>query len=148
MICDNCGAIIDKNEEYCPNCGMELLTPKPRKKYEKSPAPIKHNYNISRENKDPEEPFSYTKPHSIEKPLQKKYMQSPESPDYSQYHEEEEYEDEYYPEESNYPEETKKSGVGLGSIILFLLIALVLGFIAGLFMFGSQSIPQIPGFNA
>lgn len=34
MICDNCGAEIDKKERYCPNCGMELPGPvsKPSKK--------------------------------------------------------------------------------------------------------------------
>ena len=43
MICDNCGANIDKDEEYCPNCGMQLLDlpPNPtKKKYQRNQSPL------------------------------------------------------------------------------------------------------------
>ena len=59
-----------------------------------------------------------------------------------EYEEAESHQKDYY--EEDYKE---KSGVGIGNIVLLLFIALVLGFIVGLLMFGSQSIPQIPGFK-
>lgn len=139
MICDNCGANIDKGEEYCPNCGMQLLdlppNPMKKKKY------YKDSKSIGSDNSQ-----------IVEKPIKKKYTEDsvPESPDYSHY--DNEYDVEYEEAESHqkeyYEEDYKeKSGGGIGNIILLLFIALVLGFIVGLLMFGSQSIPQIPGFK-
>jgi hypothetical protein len=152
MICDNCGANIDKGEEYCPNCGMELLTPKIMKKKDsrndnkpenQSFKPAKKKYENSRS-------FSRDNSQMVEKPIKQRYIDysEPESPDYSHYHDENEYEEAESPQQEYYEEEYKeKSGTGMGSIILLLFIALALGFIVGLLMFGSQSIPQIPGFN-
>ena len=132
MICDNCGAILDEGEEYCPNCGMELLdlphNPAKKRKYHKNSG------SFSRGN--------------VEKPLKKRYIKKlePESPDYSRYHDSEY--DEYDEYESFEKDYKGKSGGNMANIILLLFIALILGFIEGLFMFGSQSIPQIPGFNS
>jgi hypothetical protein len=139
MICDNCGANIDKSEEYCPNCGMQLLdlppAPMKKKKY------YKDSESISPDNS-----------RIVEKPIKRRYTGDsvPESPDYSHY--DSRYDEEYGEAESHQQDHyekdyNEKSGVGIGNIILLLFIALVLGFIVGLLMFGSQSIPQIPGVN-
>jgi predicted nucleic acid-binding Zn-ribbon protein len=131
MICDNCGANIDKSEEYCPNCGMELLHSAPKhtkKKYYKNSEPV------SRDN-----------PHLIEKPIKKRYYEDsrPESPDYSQYDDD----GAKYEESETLEEDHKeKSGSGIGNIILLLFIALILGFIVGMMMF-SSSMQYIPGFS-
>jgi len=161
MICKNCGANFDKGEEYCPNCGMELLIHKSKRKkdYGNSNPTISENSNFNKPmNKYNEDFRSFNSNNSptVEKPLQKKYIEfsEPESPDYSQY-DEKEYEEtespqqDHYYEGEYYEEEYKeKSGAGMGSILLLLFIALALGFIVGLLMFGSQSIPKIPGFNS
>jgi hypothetical protein len=139
MICDNCGANIDKSEDYCPNCGMQLLdlppAPKKKKKY------YKDSKSISPDNSQ-----------IVEKPIKRRYTEDsvPESPDYSHYDSkyDEEYEEAESPQQDYHKKDYKeKSGVRIGNIILLLFIALVLGFITGLLMFGSQSIPQIPGVN-
>ena len=45
MICDNCGAIIDKGEQYCPNCGMQLIDlPKKQKKSKSSKSSNQDTY--------------------------------------------------------------------------------------------------------
>lgn len=129
MICDNCGAIIDKNEEFCPNCGMQILnlhpTPKKRKYYSGS---FKHNNS-----------------RSVDKPIKQRYIKNskPKSQDYRQYFDDEEYEEphnhDYY--ETNYK---RKSGIGIGNIILLLAVASILGFITGLLMLGTLSIPPLP----
>ncbi|MDI6725260.1 MAG: zinc ribbon domain-containing protein [Methanobacterium sp.] len=131
MICDNCGAIIDKNEEFCPNCGMQISNlhpdPKKRKKYYKNSRSLSRNYS-----------------RSVDKPIKQRYIKNskPESQDYSQYFDDEEYEPsnhDYY--ETNYK---RKSGIGIGNIILLLAVALILGFITGLLMLGTLSIPPLP----
>lgn len=139
MICDNCGAKIDENEEYCPNCGMQLLDLPPKH------AKKKKNYKNSGS-------FSRGDSRSVEKPIKQRYIgnSTPESPEYSQYLDEDEYgyEEGELPEEIYYEEDYKeKSGSGIGNIILLLFIALILGFIVGIMLFSSQSIPSIPGFN-
>jgi len=144
MICDNCGAIIDENEEYCPNCGMQLLEMRPQKK--EKPKKKKKNYNKS---KSPG--FEDSKP--ADKPIKQRYIENsqPESYDYSQYLDDGDDENEEYeqaPQEYNNQKQEKKSGIGIGNIFLFILLALILGFIVGLFMFSSPSIPQIPGINS
>lgn len=147
MICDNCGAIIDKSEKYCPNCGMELLTSKPmKKKYYREQESINHeNKGLNPAKKKyykDSEMFSANNRRSIEKPIKRRYYENsaPVSPDYSQYigEESEPHQQDHYKE---------KSGTGIGNIVLLLFVALILGFVTGLIMFGLQSIPQIPGFN-
>ena len=156
MICKNCGANFDKGEEYCPSCGMELLIHKRtrNKDYRDSNPSISENPNfnkhINKYDKDLRS-FSNNSSQTVEKPIKERYIGflEPESPDYSEYYDEDEYKEAEYPQENYYEEEYKeKSGVGMGSILLLLFIALALGFIVGLLMFGSQSIPQIPGFNS
>lgn len=134
MICDNCGTKIDAREEYCPNCGMQLLDLPPNH------GKKKRNYKNSG--------FSRGDPRPAEKPIKQRYIgnSTPESPDYSQYTDEYEYE---Y-EEDALTEETyhkEKSSMGIGSMILFLFLALILGLVVGMIMFGPQSIPSIPGIN-
>ena len=141
MICDNCGAIIDKGEKYCPNCGMELINIPLKKKKSK-------NFKSSNQDKY----ISKKRPESLKKPIKDRYMgySDPESPDYSYYDQENEYEPKY--EKNNFKEETpkvqhkKSSGTGLINIFLFLFIALLLGLIVGLLIFGSQS-AQILGYK-
>lgn len=134
MFCDNCGAKIDESEEYCPNCGMQLVDLPPKKrKYHKNPGS-----------------FSRANSRSVDKPIKQRYIEKsvPESYEYPQYFDEEE-DEEYESHNSDYDQEgyKEKSGTGIGNIILILFIALILGFIVGMLMFGSQSVPQIPGFN-
>lgn len=161
MICKNCGANFDKGEEYCPSCGMELLIHKSMRKkdYRNSNPTISENSNFKKPmdkfNRDFKS-FSSNNSQMVEKPIKQRYIEysEPESPDYSQYSDEEEYgqtespQDHYYGDEYYEEGYKEKSGVGMGSILLFLFIALALGFIVGLLMFSSQSIPQIPGFNS
>ncbi len=129
MICDNCGATIDSNEEFCNNCGMQLLDMRPKKK--------KRYYKKSR---------SFDNSSSFDKPIKQRYIKNskPESYDYPQYLDDEEY---AYSGHDHEKDHERKSGTGIGSIILLLLIALALGFTVGLIMFTSQLIPQIPGLN-
>lgn len=132
MICDNCGAIIDKREEFCPNCGMQMLNlhpnPKKRKKY------YKNSRSLNRNNSRP-----------VDKPIKQRYIKNskPKSQDYRQYFDDEEYEEppnhDYY--KTNYK---RKSGIGIWNIILLLAIALILGFITGLLMLETLSIPPLP----
>lgn len=149
MNCDNCGAEIDKDEEYCPNCGMQL--------FDLPPNPIKKKANKSSESSSVENSGDYEKSDSLTKPIKQRYIDhlEPESPDYSHY--DQEYEEEYetppkYEEEVQETEDMSEgekkesSGSGMVNIILFLLIALILGFIAGILMFSSQTI-KIPGLN-
>jgi len=153
MICDNCGALIDKSEEYCPNCGMELLTPKPmKKKYHRAPETIRHENQRFKHAKNKyykgSESFSNRPP--IEKSIKRRYYEdsAPVSHDYSQYVGEDEYEESEPPQQDHYEGIYKeKSGFGIWDIVILLFIVLIFGFIVGLLMFGSQSTPQIPGFN-
>jgi uncharacterized Zn finger protein (UPF0148 family) len=140
MICDNCGAIIDKGEEYCPNCGMELI---------KFPVEKKKSKNFESSNQD--KYVSKKRSKSLKKPIKDRYIEysDSENPDYSYYGQD--YENEYG-NNNNFKEETakvqykKSSGTGLINIFLFLFIALLLGLIVGLLIFGSQS-AQILGYK-
>ena len=177
MICANCGAEIDNTERYCPNCGMELPTSKSSKKkyYKSSPAatgdsfqPKKRYKNYSNEEYSQGKPFkkgrnsdfTYDIPHPKadytdydeeedykRKPLKRKYYEGPSSSkrynsqdniDYESYYD---YGDEEVPE-------TKKSGISLGTICLFMIMILLFGFVIGLMLFSNtQATPHIPGFN-
>ncbi|MGB9937642.1 MAG: zinc-ribbon domain-containing protein [Methanobacterium sp.] len=147
MICDNCGANINKDEEYCPECGMELLTHKKKNYHNKS----KNSKSSRKENSGEEEFLNYNNSQSIEKPIKEKYIGylEPESPNYSQYYDDTYYEDDNPHYETDAEHYNEKKGSKIGTIIVLLFIALVFGFIVGLLMFSSNSqyIPQIPGFN-
>ncbi len=150
MNCDNCGAEIDKDEEYCPNCGMQL--------FDLPPNPIKKKIDKISESSSAEKSGSDEKSDSLSKPIKQRYIEDsePENPDYSNYNEYEDvydeppqYEDEVQETEDRPEVERKESsGSGMVNIILFLLIALILGFIVGLIMFSSQTILKIPGLNS
>ncbi|MGZ7048320.1 MAG: zinc ribbon domain-containing protein [Methanobacterium sp.] len=149
MHCDNCGAMIDKDEEYCPNCGMQL--------FDLPPNPLKNKSHKSSASSNRENTVRYEKSSSIKKPIKQRYMEhsEPESPDYSDYDHDYEHEhpDNYkeeIPRVENNPqvENKKSSGSGIVNIVLFLFIALLLGFVVGLLVFSSPTILKIPGLNA
>ena len=149
MICDNCGSEIDKREEYCPDCGMELpgSAPKPSKrKYHKDQGAFTNDIpqpSMSFENYNEEADYKI-------KPLKRKYYgdPSPSTYDDPQYQDEVDYES-HYTEEANH-EEIEESKSIIGTAFLLLIIALLLGFIVGLILFSSnmQSIPQVPGLKS
>jgi|GEM_PF-985778 len=101
MICDNCGAEIDKKERYCPNCGMELPGPAPKpskKKYYKnsraSTPDDSHSQKNYRNYYDEEEGYK-------RKPSKRSHQEDPADftydiphphTDYRNYDEEEDYE--------------------------------------------------------
>jgi hypothetical protein len=101
MICDNCGAEIDKKERYCPNCGMELPgpTPKPSKKkyYKNSRAPTRddsHSQKNYRNYYDEEEDFE-------RKPSKRSHHEDPADFTYDIPHPRTDYRN-YYDEEEDY----------------------------------------------
>jgi len=180
MICDNCGSEIDKNERYCPDCGMELPGPRPKpskKKYYKNSRQSNRNNRYSDENYENyhNEEHNYEKKQLNRKYKESNYAQNIPNPhaDYSNYNEKEDYKrkplkrkyygnpsasaqyDSHYPEETGYESyhenktTKKKSGIGLGTICLLMVMILLFGFVIGLILFSSpQSIPQIPGINS
>lgn len=83
------------------------------------------------------------------KPLKRKYYgDSLASKRYSpSYQDDMDYESYYdYGEEEVY--ETKKSGISLGTICLFMIMILLLGFVIGLILFSNTQVtPSVPGFN-
>lgn len=149
MLCDNCGAEINKKEEYCPNCGMELpgSAPKPsKKKYHRDSAAFTRDIPHPKVNY--ENHYNEEADYEI-KPLKRKYYGNPSASAYDDpYYQEEVNYESYYAKEDDY--ETKKSGGLLGTIFLLLVIALLLGFIIGLILFSSniQSIPNVPNLNS
>ncbi len=179
MICDNCGEEIDNRERYCPNCGMELPTSKSSKKknyrnsqqFTRDSFQSKKNRNYSneeyserrpsrRENNDPSD-FAYDIPHPKadyanyneeedykRKPLKRKYYGSQSASRHYGSHDDIDYESYYDYGEEEVPE-TKKSRISLGTICLFMIMILLLGFVIGLMLFSNtQVIPSVPGFNS
>ena len=124
MICKNCGAEIKNKESYCPSCGMELFVP-----YSKS---LKEKY-IAGEYHDREENF-----------IVRDRRNGPA--------------EEYYPEkgadeqEQYHGDETEEyNEIGGGTsviavIILFLIVALLVGFVIGILIF-SGFLQSLPGFS-
>lgn len=155
MPCDNCGAEIDKKEEYCPECGMELLSSvsKPKKKkYYKDPAPISHENSYFQDK--PQKKEYYRDPEPViykdsfhDKPLKKKYYENPDHEYYedASFQEEYGYEDQYLDDDEEYVK-TDRSWFKTSHMLLLLFIALLLGFLVGLLMFSTdtQLIPPIP----
>lgn len=179
MICDNCGAEIDNKETYCPNCGMELPTSKSskkksyknsqqfdsfqsKKKYKNYPKKEHFEGKSSRRETDPSD-FTYDIPHPKadytnyneeedykRKPLKRKYYGSPSASKRhdSPYKNDMDYESYYNYGEEEVPE-TKKSRLSLGTICLFMIMILLLGFVIGLILFSNTQItPSVPGFNS
>ncbi len=120
MNCEKCGGYIRREDTYCPHCGAELIKSefKPlQKKFMRGEYQNKEEkfYDDYIEQQFIEEEPSYREP----KP-RKKYR------GYDL--------DAYYGEE----EEAESSDSGLVPIILILFIALLIGFIFGMFMFANS----------
>ena len=125
MICKNCGANIRNRESYCPSCGMELMIP-----YSKS---LKEKY-IAGEYRDHPDDF-IDKKNYVEQVNE--YQPEKRVDEYNQYHGDETY-GEY---------ETPESGSSiLLAIILFLVVALLFGFVIGIIIF-SGALHSVPGFT-
>lgn len=129
MKCRNCGGEIRPEDIYCNQCGMDLSGRKykPRGRKRRS-FPNNRDY----------------------KPLQNKFMRG----EYQEHQEDQHYPDDYYyePEEAydygEYPDyddygeraevEDGKNSIW-GTLILFLVLALVVGFVVGLLIFTSNA---------
>ncbi len=127
MICKNCGANIKNRETYCPSCGMELMVP-----YSKS---LKEKY-IAGEYQDNKK--NLVVPNKRNQIDHEHGLQNVEyNTEYEQYH----------GNETNEEYQTNGSGSSaLLAIILFLVVALVFGFVLGIILF-SGALHQIPIFS-
>jgi hypothetical protein len=127
MICKNCGANIKNRETYCPSCGMELMVP-----YSKS---LKEKYIAGEYQDNPNNSFIHNKK---DQPVQKEeYQRVKHDNEYEQYHGNETHE-EYQPEGSG--------SSAFWAIILFLVVALLFGFVIGIILF-SGALHHIPIFS-
>ncbi len=126
MICKNCGAEIRNRENYCPSCGMELMV------YSKS---LKEKY-MAGEYQDRQDNF-VVRDRSNKRAEEREYYPEKDSDEYEQYHGNET--EEYH--------ETDGSGTSvIAVIILFLIVALLIGFVIGILIF-SGFIQSLPGFS-
>ncbi|HEX7467760.1 MAG TPA: zinc-ribbon domain-containing protein [Methanobacterium sp.] len=127
MICKNCGANIRNRENYCPNCGMELMV-----SYSKS---LKEKY-IAGEYRD----------HRDDLIIKNRNNQKNQKEEFEPVKGSNETED-YYGNEILEEYETGESGSSaLFAIILFLVVALLFGFVLGMILF-SGSLHSLPGFS-
>ena len=127
MICKNCGANIKNREAYCPSCGMELMVP-----YSKS---LKEKYIAGEYHDNPKNSVVHNKKDQV---VQKEEFQRVEHINqYEQYHGNETHE-EYQPQGSG--------SSALLAIILFLVVALLFGFVIGIILF-SGALHHIPIFS-
>jgi zinc-ribbon domain len=125
MICKNCGANIRNRESYCPNCGMELMVP-----YSKS---LKEKY-IAGEYHDQRDDLN----------IKDRYNQKNQEEEFEHVKRSYETED-YYGNETLEEYETRGSSAFL-AIILFLVVALLFGFVLGMILF-SGALHSLPGFS-
>lgn len=132
MICENCGAEIRNREIYCPNCGMEIISP-----YNKS---IKARYMAGEYT---ENQGNYNPRNKRSRRDREEYVEETE-PQVSEDTEPAAVEEYYEPE----PEEYEESGgvSVLTVIILFLIVALLIGFVIGILVF-SGFLQSLPGFS-
>jgi hypothetical protein len=127
MICKNCGANITKKENYCPSCGMELMIP-----YSKS---LKEKY-IAGEYHDQQDDFN-TRGTRSNRSVEREDYPEQDADEYEQYH----------GAEGEYENENRGSGSSvLLVIILFLIVALLIGFVIGMIIF-SGVLQSLPGFS-
>lgn len=129
MICENCGAEIKNRESYCPNCGMEIISP-----YSKS---IKARY-MAGEYRENEGNYTPRNRRNREKEV---YVEETEAP----FVEETDPDavEEYYEPEEYY----ESGGISvLTAIIIFLIVALLIGFVIGILVF-SGFLHSLPGFS-
>jgi hypothetical protein len=132
MICENCGTKIRNRENFCPNCGMEIVNP-----YNKS---IKARYMAGEYTENQGDYYSRKERSRKEKEV---YVEETE-PKVLKETEPELVEEYYEPE----PEEYEESGgvSVLTVIILFLIVALLIGFLIGILVF-SGFLHSLPGFS-
>lgn len=126
MICKNCGANIKNRETYCPSCGMELMVP-----YSKS---LKEKYIAGEYHDNPNSIVHNNRNQNVQ---QEEFRHVERTNEYEQYHGNERHE-EYQPQESG--------SSALLAIILFLVVALLIGFVLGIILF-SGALHQIPIFS-
>jgi len=127
MICKNCGAEIRSRENYCPSCGMELFVP-----YSKS---LKEKY-MAGEYQDNQDDF-IVRDRRNKKVEEREQYPEKGADDYEQYHGNET--EEYH--------ETGESDTSIVAvIILFLIVALLIGFVIGILIF-SGFLQSLPGFS-
>jgi zinc-ribbon domain len=119
MICENCGAKIRKNARYCPDCGMDIIS---------DYKPLQNKYLRGEHLEDEEEL------------LDDDYYSTEEMNNHQEYSEGG---NDYQNEEYRTYEATETQGSGLGSIILLLIVALLIGFVMG-FIFFSGKLLNIP----
>lgn len=125
MICKNCGAEIKNKESYCPSCGMELFVP-----YSKS---LKEKY-IAGEYNDREENFIVRDRRNS--PVEEEYYPEKGADEQEQY-------------QGDETEDYNETGGGtsiIAVIILFLIVALLVGFVIGILIF-SGFLQSLPGFS-
>jgi uncharacterized Zn finger protein (UPF0148 family) len=155
MNCQNCGGYIKRRDTYCPHCG-EKLTSSAYKSHNKKNN-FKHDESFNRKNSDYNP--RYKKKNREYKPLQNRFKrgeyQDQEDDYYNQYIEEQFIDERQayerpkkkkhrgYDLSEYYPDEDEKSGMGMLPIILILLIALLVGFIIGIMIFSTSSLPSI-----
>lgn len=161
MRCENCGSEVKKGERYCPSCGMELLVSDYKPQYKQN---YKSNYK-PRSKSDYEQDYEAgykPKSKSNYKPLKDRYVKGdyPERGNYDDYEsvpdkfdnrskrsKHKRYENRDYGEyEQDYEVQSKKKSGWTGPIVLFLIMALLFGFLIGFIMF-SSSIHSISGLN-
>ena len=84
------------------------------------------------------------------KPLKRKYYGSPSTPKHYESHHQDDFDYEsYYDYGEEEVPEAKKSRISLGTICLFMVMILLLGFIIGMILFSNTQVtPQVPGFNS
>ena len=124
MKCRNCGGEIRPKDVYCHQCGMELSGRKTKPQRRK-----KRSFS---------DPGDY-------KPLQNKFMRGEyQEHQETPYHQEDDYY--YQPEEAydygeyqEYEEDEVGEKSSLGALIMFLLLALVVGFVVGILVFTSDA---------
>jgi hypothetical protein len=155
MNCQNCGGYIKRRDTYCPHCGDELKS----SEYKSHKINNNSKFDPSHNSKNYEFNPDHKKKNSEYKPLQERFIrgeyQDHEDDFYNQYIEDQfiderpEYEKpkkkKYrgYDLSEYYPEEEESSGRGMLPIILILLIALLIGFIFGVMIFSTSSLPSI-----
>jgi ribosomal protein L40E len=136
MICENCGAKIGDDEDYCPNCGMELFIPKSKRK-PVSKKPLKERYldGEYQDQEDYEDIYeSYGGYDEPETPRRRDHPKKPQKQDYESYYEYDDYE----------PAPSKRSN-GMGATLIILIAALIIGFMIGIMVFSgtSQVVPSL-----
>lgn len=165
MNCQNCGGYIKRRDTFCPHCGEKLTSSgykshNKKNNYKSDPhLNINSDYNPNDKRNNPDYNPGYNKKNSEFKPLQKRFIrgeyQDQEDNYYNQYIEDQ-FIDERpayerpkkkkyrgYDLSEYYPDEDESSSMGMLPIVLILLIALLVGFIIGVMIFSTSSLPAI-----